>query len=136
MMKEKKKKKLKKKMKTRTHYQRLEPLHFLKWTIELVVIWMIETAKFSGASQRPGAPTPPKLLEFVLTMGATTPKLEGELGCINELFEREVETLGVRRAKLRYWGKGIRLLFKIVKPLMARAVKWGVIADLFRRFIP
>jgi hypothetical protein len=81
-------------------------------------------------------PSPPRGLELLLTIGAITDKLEAELGDINELFEREVETLGVQHANLRYWGKGIRLLFKILKPLLARAVKWGVIADLIRRYIP
>jgi hypothetical protein len=79
-------------------------------------------------------PAPPWIADFT-PMLATTPQREGELGCINELFSREVEKLGARRAARRYWARSCYFIWKVLKRPFARAIKWGVIIDILRRYI-
>jgi hypothetical protein len=87
-------------------------------------------------SEERALPAPPWIADFLLTLLATTtPQRESELGCINEVFNREVEELGARRACRKYWARTCYFIWKVLKRPFARAIKWGVILDILRRYI-
>jgi hypothetical protein len=86
-------------------------------------------------SEERALPAPPWIADFMLTMLATTPQREGELGCINEFFNREVEALGARRAARKYWARTCYFIWRVLKRPFARAIKWGVILDALRRHL-
>jgi hypothetical protein len=77
--------------------------------------------------------SPPTVAEFLLSLLLNKKSGEAAIGDLNERFEEDCRRFGAARARRIYWGRTMRSVWPLVVRLVARAIKWGVVAEALRR---
>jgi hypothetical protein len=95
----------------------------------------IRADKMAGtAASVPKGLDPPGVAEFLLTMLATTRYSEAVVGDLNERFAGECKEIGRDRAVRLYWARTLRSLWPLLRRAIGKAVKWGAVISVVRRF--
>ena len=81
-----------------------------------------------------GAGEPPRLFDYLLPLILSGAKSEAILGDLNERFGRDRERFGMPRARRMYWGVALGSLWPLLGRAAARLIRWGIIAEGWRRF--
>jgi hypothetical protein len=81
----------------------------------------------------PAVAKPPPLAEFLLGVCIPSKRSAYVLGCMNERFDRDCERYGIRRAKRLYWSQVLRSVGPLAIRTLGHALKWGALAEAFRR---
>lgn len=87
-----------------------------------------------NVSEEPKLPEPPKLAEVLLVFCAKSKHGKALVGCLNEQFAQECGTMGLARARRRYWAEAARSVLPMTFRELCRALKWlAVLEVLYRR---
>ena len=78
---------------------------------------------------------PPAIAEFLLTLLSKREHVDATVGDLNEIFERECKAFGPARARRLYWSRALRSLWPLIQRGGARAIKWGMIVSILKRFL-
>ena len=77
---------------------------------------------------------PPQFADFMLTLMLSEAKGDAIIGDRNERFEQDCQRFGAERARGIYWGRALISMWPLIRRVVARAIRWGIIAEYARRF--
>jgi hypothetical protein len=77
---------------------------------------------------------PPAGPELLLRLLLTKKSREAASGDLIEQFHLDCRRYGPQWARALYWASALRFIWSPIRRVVARAVRWGVVVNLFHRF--
>jgi hypothetical protein len=76
---------------------------------------------------------PPGLAEWLVALVAPKRRADAVLGDLEERFHRNVDSLGLRRARARYWAEALRSIGPILWMKAKQLGLLALVAEIWRR---